>query len=45
MGKEKETHQGYKGKSLEVLKKFNIRIKANNPSNEHIRVLVDGVSV
>ncbi len=26
MGKEKETHQGYKGKSLEVLKKFNIRV-------------------
>src|SRR6056297_3607459 len=26
MGKEKETHQGYKGKSLEILKKFSIRV-------------------
>src|SRR6056297_3735623 len=26
MGKEKETHQGYKGKSLEILEKFNIRV-------------------
>jgi glutamyl-tRNA(Gln) amidotransferase subunit D len=26
MSKDKETHQGYKGKSLETLKKFNIRV-------------------
>src|SRR6056297_549265 len=26
MSNEKETHQGYKGKSLEILKKFNIRV-------------------